>query len=104
MDSDSTTTHSSTFIESDAASMRWLILIFALLLCCFGWWMGIFAGIAVSLLVATGLILIRYLARRSGTKSDLALMPNWQIILVPILGLPIGVGIGITAFVFGPGF
>ncbi len=45
-------------------------------------------------------ILVRYAARRSGTSS---LMPTWQLILVPILGLPISPGLGLIPFVFGPG-
>ena len=84
--------------------MRWTILAFSLFLCSIAWWFGMFVGVATSLLVAGGLVLARHVSQRSGPASALALMPIWLLMLGPVLGVPIGLSLGLMAFLLGPGF
>lgn len=84
--------------------MRWTILAFSLFLCSIAWWCGIFVGVATALLVPGGLVLARHVAQRSGPASSLALIPIWQLVMAPILGVPIGLSLGFVAFLLGPGF
>lgn len=84
--------------------MRWLIAALSLLLCSISWWFGTPVGIVTTALAVAGLILARHLAMRSGRTSTIALMPTWQLILPPMLGVPFGLSFGLVAFLLGPGF
>lgn len=84
--------------------MKWPILIFFVLLCAVGWWFGIVTGAATALLAAGVLILARHVAGRFDPPGALAAMPVWQLLLVPVVSLPIGFGLGLIAYVVGPGF
>ena len=84
--------------------MRRSILAFSVFLCSIAWWFGMFVGAATSLLVAGGLVLARHVLQRSGPACALAFMPIWQLMLGPILGAPIGLSLGVVAFLLGPGF
>ncbi len=59
-------------------------------------------GLAISSLGVAGLFLTRYAAQQSSSTSELAMMPTWQLMLVPILSLPLGVGFGLLVFLLGP--
>ena len=63
-----------------------------------GWWLGVVPGVLCSVLVVSGLAVAR---RADGPLHPL---PLWQVLLVPVLSLPIGIGLGVLAFILGPGF
>ena len=69
-----------------------------------GWWAGIVPGIIWSVLVAIGLLVARRAAQRGGSSSPLSSLPLWQVVLVPVLSVPVGLGLGVLAFIVGPGF
>ncbi len=64
--------------------------------------MGMLVGLAIYSLGVAGLFLARFAAQQPSSTSELAMMPTWQLMLVPILSLPIGVGLGLLAFLLGP--
>ena len=63
-----------------------------------GWWLGIVPGALCSALVVGGLTLVR---RADGPLRSL---PLWQILLITVLSVPIGVGLGVLVFILSPGF
>ena len=67
-----------------------------------GWWAGSIPGAIWSVLVASGLLLARRSARRRG--APLASVPLWEVALVPVVSVPIGIGLGVLVFILGPGF
>ena len=69
-----------------------------------GWWAGIVPGVIWSVLVVVGLFVARRAAQRGGSSSPLACMPLWQVVLVPVLSVAVGLGLGVLAFIVGPGY
>lgn len=69
-----------------------------------GWWLGILPGVVWSVLVAGGLAVARRAAQQRAPAGPLAEVPLWQVLLVPILSVPIGIGLGVLVFILGPGF
>ena len=69
-----------------------------------GWWLGILPGVVWSVLVAGGLAVARRAAQQRAPVGPLAGVPLWQVLLVPILSVPIGIGFGVLVFILGPGF
>ena len=74
------------------------------LLSAVGWWAGAVPGLLWSCLVVTGLAYARHRAHRRTPPGRLASMPTWQLVIVPILGALVGIAVGVTLFVLGPGF
>ena len=83
---------------------RFAILVGCVLLSAVGWWAGALPGLLWSGLVVSALAYARQTARGHSPDGALASMPTWQLVLVPLLAAPLGMGLGIMAFILGPGF
>ncbi len=83
---------------------RTLLIAGLVLLSAAGWWLGLMPGLMWSLAVAGSLVVARRIAEGFRPSGALASMPLWQVALVPMLGLPVGIGLGTLAFILGPGF
>lgn len=83
--------------------MIWGIFLLAALLCSAGWWLGFGVGAIGSLVIVGALVTARQLARRSAPPKLLASLSVWQIALVPIAGIVLGVGMGTLAFLISHG-
>lgn len=86
------------------ATVRQLLLGVCVVVSAAGWWAGIIPGVLWSALVCGGLAIARRTAVRGGSSSALGSMPLWQVVLVPVLSVPVGIALGALAFILGPGF
>jgi len=84
--------------------MKWLLFSVCILVCAAGWWFGLVAGVAWSVLFVLIVLIVRNVGRRSEFLRLLAETPIPLILLAPIVAMPIGIGIGLGAFLLGPGF
>jgi hypothetical protein len=81
-----------------------LLFVSIILLCSVSWWLGPLVGPITFLLLPGVLVLVRQLLKKKHPDSALVAIPVWQILLAPVLSLPISWVLGLVAFLVGPGF